>query len=60
MNLMLEGLPDSVKHDRQVWNTARHTAEEAKKQLTERTDTVLELNLQQRSISRRLTRAQLE
>ncbi len=60
INLMLEGLPDSVKHDRQVWNTARHTAEKVKKQLTELTDTVLELNLQQRSISRRLTRDQLE
>ena len=60
IKLMLEGLADSVKHDRQVWNTARHTAEEAKKQLTELTDTVLELNLPQRSIPRRLTRAQLE
>lgn len=60
VNLMLEGLADSVKRDRQVWNTARHAAEEAKKQLTELTETMLELNLPQRSIARRLTRVQLE
>src|SRR3984885_6244511 len=60
VNLMLDGLADSVKHDRQVWNTARHTAEEAKKQLTELTDTMLELNLPQRLVSRCLTRAELD
>lgn len=60
VNLMLEGLSDGVKHDRQVWNTARHVAEEAKKRLTELKETVLELNLPQRSISRNLSRAQLE
>jgi len=60
VNLVLEGVPDSVKRDRQVWNTARNVAEEAKKKLTELTDTMLELSLPQRPISRPFSRAELE
>jgi molecular chaperone DnaK (HSP70) len=60
VSLMLEGLPDGVKHDRQVWNTARNVAEEAKKRLSTETETRLELNLRQRAIERRLTRDELE
>ncbi len=60
VNLLLEGLPESVKRDRQVWNTARHVAEEAKKNLTTEVETKLELNLPQRPIARRLTREDLE
>jgi Fe-S protein assembly chaperone HscA len=60
VNLMLEELPDSLKLDRQVWNTARHMAEEAKKRLSTETETALELRLFDRTVARRLTRDQLE
>ncbi|HXR35069.1 MAG TPA: Fe-S protein assembly chaperone HscA [Candidatus Binataceae bacterium] len=60
VSLMLEGLPDDVKRDRQVWNTARNVAEEAKKNLTTEVETRLELRLPQRAIERRLTRDELE
>ncbi len=60
VSLMLEGLPDGVKRDRQVWNTARNVAEEAKKNLTTEVETRLQLRLPQRAIERRLTRDELE
>ena len=60
VNLMLEQVPESLRHDRQVWNSARHVAEEAKKRLTGRTETELELRLPQDAISRRLSRVELE
>jgi Fe-S protein assembly chaperone HscA len=60
VNLMLEGLPDAVRRDRQVWNTARLVAEEAKKRLTTQSEARLELNLPQHPIARRFTRDELE
>jgi molecular chaperone DnaK (HSP70) len=60
LNLMIDGLPESVKRDRQVWNTARRVAEEAKKKLTTAMETRLELNLPQGAIIRRLPREELE
>src|SRR5215472_1706730 len=43
VNLMLEQVPEALRHDRQVWNTARRIAEEAKKRLSSETGTTLEL-----------------
>ena len=60
VDLILDGLPESVKRDRQVWNTARHVAEEAKKKLTKAVETSLELNLPQGAVTRQLARKELE
>ncbi|HLI64587.1 MAG TPA: molecular chaperone DnaK [Terriglobales bacterium] len=60
VNLLLEGLPEEVKRDRRVWNSARHIAEEGKKRLSGVAETTLKLNLPGREIERSLTRAQLE
>jgi len=60
VNLMLEQLPESLRHDRQVWNSARHIAEEAKKRLSVETATELDLRLPQGRISCRLSREELE
>jgi Fe-S protein assembly chaperone HscA len=60
VNLMVQQLPDSVRHDRRVWNTARQVAEEAKKHLTVAPETELQLSLPQGAITRRLGRGELE
>jgi molecular chaperone DnaK len=59
-NLMLNQLPEDLRRDRQIWNTARHVAEEAKKRLSAEAETGLELKLPDNSVSRRLTRDELE
>ncbi|HEV3115061.1 MAG TPA: Fe-S protein assembly chaperone HscA [Candidatus Binataceae bacterium] len=60
VNLMLEQLPEGLRRDRQVWNSARQVAEEAKKRLTMETATELDLRLPQGRISCRLSRDELE
>lgn len=60
VNLMLEQAPEELRHDRQVWNTARYVAEEAKKRLSVEDETELELRLPQGATSRRLSRDELE
>jgi Fe-S protein assembly chaperone HscA len=60
VSLMLEPVPESLRRDRQVWNSARHVAEESKKRLTTEPKAQLELRLPQSSISRTLTRGELE
>jgi molecular chaperone DnaK len=60
VNLLLDGLPDEVRLNRQVWNTARLVAEESKKSLSAEMETQLELNLPQRKVARRLGRDELE
>src|SRR5262249_37476539 len=51
---------EALRHDRQVWNSARRIAEEAKKRLSSETRTTLELTLPNGVISRRLNRGELE
>ena len=60
VNLMLEQAPEALRHDRQVWNSARQAAEEAKRRLTDESVTELLLRLSQGGISRRLGRDELE
>ncbi|MGH7812515.1 MAG: molecular chaperone DnaK [Candidatus Binataceae bacterium] len=57
---LLADLPDSVKRDRHVWNSARHAAEEAKKRLTDSTEANINLELPGHRIEKRLTRGELE
>ena len=60
INLLLEGLPEPTRRDRQVWNTARQAAEEAKKRLSTELEAELTLRLPQRTISKRINREELE
>jgi molecular chaperone DnaK len=57
---MLAELPEQLRRDRHVWNSARHAAEEAKKRLTDAERTPLVLDLPGHRIEKELTRAQLE
>ncbi len=60
VDLLLEGLPDSIRRDRHVWNTARLAAENAKKRLSTADRVELKLDLPGRRIEKRLERAELE
>ncbi len=57
---LLADLPDTLKLDRHVWNSARMAAEDAKKRLTEVTDTVVVVELPGHSIRKHLTRDALD
>ncbi|HLH78022.1 MAG TPA: molecular chaperone DnaK [Candidatus Binataceae bacterium] len=57
---MLQGLPEAVRLEHRVWNSARKAAEEAKKRLSQETQVELELALPGRHVSRTLSRAELE
>jgi Fe-S protein assembly chaperone HscA len=57
---LLAELPDTLKLDRHVWNSARMAAEDAKKRLTDATETDVIVELPGHSIRKRLTRAALE
>ncbi|HSR57843.1 MAG TPA: molecular chaperone DnaK [Candidatus Binataceae bacterium] len=60
VNWLLEGLPQNVRGDRHVWNSARLAAEDAKKRLTD-TDTVdIVVELPEHTVRKRLTRIELE
>jgi Fe-S protein assembly chaperone HscA len=62
VHLMLEGLPDSIRHDRHVWNSARQVAEDAKKRLSavDHDHVQLKLELPGRHIEEPLSRGELE
>lgn len=60
IEMLLEGLPEEVKSDRHVWNSARHVAEEAKKKLSSEDSTELVLELTDHTVRKTLSRAALE
>ena len=57
---LLAGVPDSIRADRHVWNSARRVGEEAKKRLSEAERVELKLDLADRKIARPLTRAEFD
>jgi Fe-S protein assembly chaperone HscA len=57
---LLAEMPDSLKLDRHVWNSARTAAEDAKKRLTDDAETEIVVELPGYSIRKRLTRDALE
>jgi molecular chaperone DnaK len=57
---LLAELPDTLKLDRHVWNSARMAAEDAKKRLTDTTGTDIVVELPGHSIRKHLTRDALE
>ena len=57
---LLAELPDTLKLDRHVWNSARMAAEDAKKRLTDATETDVVVELPGHSIRKHLTRDALE
>ena len=57
---LLAELPDTLKLDRHVWNSARMAAEDAKKRLTDATETEVVVELPGHSIRKHLTRDALE
>ena len=59
LELMLEGLPDDVRNERRVWNSARQVAEDGKRRLSEQERVDLRLELPGRTVERVLTRDEL-
>ena len=57
---LLAELPDTLKLDRHIWNSARMAAEDAKKRLTDVAETTVVVELPGHSIRKHLTRAALE
>ena len=57
---LLAELPDTLKLDRHVWNSARMAAEDAKKRLTDVAETDVVVELPGHSIRKHLTRDALE
>jgi Fe-S protein assembly chaperone HscA len=60
LKLVLDELPEELRRERHVWNSARREAEAAKKRLTETETTDLALDLPGHSVSKSLSRAELE
>src|SRR5271163_4080558 len=60
IEVILEGVPDAIRVDRHVWNSARLVAEDAKKRLSEAERVELKLDLTDRKIARQLTRAEFD
>jgi len=60
VDMMLDGLPDSIRRDRYVWNSARQVAEDAKKHLSAVEHLQLKLELPGRHIEKSLSRGELE
>src|SRR3984957_12577206 len=60
IELSLDGVPDTIRADRHVWNSARLVAEDAKKRLSEADRVELKLDLADRKISRQLTRPEFD
>ena len=60
LETLLAGVPDSIRADRHVWNSARLVAEDAKKRLSEADRVELNLDLADRKIARPLTRAEFD
>ncbi len=57
---LLAELPDQLRRDRHVWNSARRTAEDAKKRLSEAEIVDLRLELPGHTIQKKLGRPELE
>jgi Fe-S protein assembly chaperone HscA len=57
---LLSELPETVKLDRHVWNSARMAAEDAKKRLTDLSETEIIVELPGHTIRKNLTRDNLE
>src|SRR5712692_2953976 len=57
---LLSELPESVKLDRHVWNSARMAAEDAKKRLSDSAETEIVVELPGHTIRKNLTRDNLE
>jgi molecular chaperone DnaK len=57
---LLAELPDTLKSDRHIWNSARMAAEDAKKRLTDASETDVVVELLRHAIRKHLTRAALE
>ncbi|HLX04480.1 MAG TPA: Fe-S protein assembly chaperone HscA, partial [Candidatus Binatus sp.] len=57
---LIAELPETLKLDRHVWNSARMAAEDAKKRLTDATETEVVIELPGHSIRKNLTRDALE
>jgi molecular chaperone DnaK len=57
---LLEGLPENVKLDRHVWNSARMAAEDAKKRLSTLSEAEIVVDLPGHKIRKSLTSHQLE
>src|SRR5271167_3030687 len=57
---LLAEMPDTLKLDRHVWNSARMAAEDAKKRLTDVAETEVVVELPGHSIRKHLTRIALE
>jgi Fe-S protein assembly chaperone HscA len=60
IDAILADVPDSVRADRHVWNSARLVAEDAKKGLSQADSVDLKLDLADRKITRTLTRAEFD
>lgn len=60
VDLLLEGLPDSTRRDRHVWNSARRIAEDAKRRLSTAESVRIRLNLPGHRVEKTLTRAEME
>jgi molecular chaperone DnaK len=57
---LLAELPEQLRRDRHVWNSARHAAEQAKRRLSDAERTAITLDLPDQRVDRELTRARLE
>jgi len=57
---LLNGLPETVKLDRHVWNSVRMAAEDAKKRLSDFAETEIVIELPRHTIRKHLTRDSLE
>jgi molecular chaperone DnaK (HSP70) len=60
VDTLLEGVPEELRVDRHIWNSARLVAEEAKKRLSEADSIDLSLDLPDRKLARTITRAEFE
>jgi Fe-S protein assembly chaperone HscA len=60
LDWLLAELPDTLKSDRHIWNSARMAAEDAKKRLTDASETDVVVELPGHAIRKHLTRAALE
>ncbi|MGO9451617.1 MAG: Fe-S protein assembly chaperone HscA [Candidatus Binataceae bacterium] len=60
VDLLLAELPEQLRRDRHVWNSARRVAEDAKKRLSEAAEVDIALELPGHTIRKRLSRAEME
>ena len=60
VDLLLAELPEQLRRDRHVWNSARRVAEEAKKHLSEGAEVDIALELPGHTLRKKLSRAEME